>query len=168
MWGRSSVADSDRPNRVFAWSHQIPVQPQFKRCHFLIMLSVHSIIPMQRNLEENLYNISVNLVTADDLIIRWKDICRHSDDECAQWRHQMEEFSTLLVLCAGNPPVPGEFPAQRPVTRSFDVFFDLSLNKRLSKQSWGWWFEKPSCPLWRHCNGYENKLQSVNAIWRHT
>ena len=48
--------------------------------------------------------------------------------------------------------VPGEFPAQRPVTRSFDVFFDLRLNKRLSKQSWGWWFETPSCPLWRHCN----------------
>ena len=44
------------------------------------------------------------------------------------------------------------WPAQRPVTRSFDVFFDLRLNKRLSKQSWGWWFETPSCPLWRHCN----------------
>ena len=34
----------------------------------------------------------------------------------------------------------GEFPAQRPMTWSFDVFFDLRLNKRLSKQSWGWWF----------------------------
>ena len=48
------------------------------------------------------------------------------------WRHQMETFSTLLALCAGNSPVTGEFPAQRPVTRSFDVFFDLRLNKRLS------------------------------------
>ena len=56
------------------------------------------------------------------------------------------------VICAGNLPVPGEFPLQRPVTRSFDVFFDLRLNKRLSKQSWGWWFETLSCPLWRHCN----------------
>ena len=46
----------------------------------------------------------------------------------------------------------GEFPAQRPVTGSFDVFFDLPLNKRLSKQSWGWWFETLSLPLWRHCN----------------
>ena len=46
----------------------------------------------------------------------------------------------------------GEFTTQRPVTRSFDVFFDLRLNKRLSKQSWGWWFETLSCPLWRHCN----------------
>ena len=68
------------------------------------------------------------------------------------WRHQMETFSTLLAICAGNSPVPGEFPTQRPVTRSFDVFFDLRLNKRLSKQSWGWWFETLSRPLWRHRN----------------
>ena len=53
------------------------------------------------------------------------------------WRHQMETFSTSLAIFAGNSPVTGEFPAQRPVTRSFDVFFDLRLNKRLSKQSWG-------------------------------
>ena len=46
----------------------------------------------------------------------------------------------------------GEFPAQRPVTRSYDVFFDPSLNKRLSKQSWVWWFETPPRPLWRQCN----------------
>ena len=49
-------------------------------------------------------------------------------------------------------PVTGEFPTQRPVTRSFDVFFDRRLNKWLSKQSWGWWFETLSRPLWRHCN----------------
>ena len=71
---------------------------------------------------------------------------------CSWWRHQMEAFSALLALCAGNSPVTGEFPPQRPVTRSFDVFFDLRLNKRLSKQSWGWWFEMPSRPLWRHQN----------------
>ena len=45
----------------------------------------------------------------------------------------METFSVLLALCAGNSPVTGEFPTQRPVTRSFDVSFDLRLNKRLSK-----------------------------------
>ena len=49
------------------------------------------------------------------------------------WRHQMETFSALLAICAGNSPVPGESPSQRPVTRSFDVYFDLRLNKRLSK-----------------------------------
>ena len=40
-----------------------------------------------------------------------------------RWRHQMEPFSALLAICAGNSPVPGEFPAQRPVTRSFDFFY---------------------------------------------
>ena len=68
------------------------------------------------------------------------------------WHHQMETISALLAICAGNSPATGEFPAQRPVTWSFDVFFTLPLNKRLSKQSWGWRFEKPSCSLWRHCN----------------
>ena len=43
--------------------------------------------------------------------------------EFSWWRHQMEKFSALLAICAGNSPVAGEFPAQRPVTRSFDVFF---------------------------------------------
>ena len=62
----------------------------------------------------------------------------------------METFSALLAICAGNSPVIGEFPSQRPVTRSFDVFFDLRLNKHLSKQSWGGWFETLSRPLWRH------------------
>ena len=70
----------------------------------------------------------------------------------AWWRHQMGTFSALLAFCAENSPVTGEFPSQRPVTRGFGVFLDLCLNKSLSKQSWGWWFETPSCSLWRHCN----------------
>ena len=80
------------------------------------------------------------------------------------WRHQMETFSAWLAICAGNSPVPGEFPPQRPVTRSFDVFFDLRLNKRLSKQSWGWWFEMLSRPLWRHCNGLIRPVNGCNPI----
>ena len=60
-------------------------------------------------------------------------------------------FRVTGPLC-GEFTGPGEFPAQRPVTRSFDVFFDLRLNKRLSKQPWGWWFETPPWSLWRHCN----------------
>ena len=51
-----------------------------------------------------------------------------------------------------NSPVTGEFPAQRPVMRSFRFFY-LRLKQRLGKQSWGWWFETPSRSLWRHCNG---------------
>ena len=77
------------------------------------------------------------------------------------WRHQMETFSALLAVCAGNSTVTGEFPSQRPVTRSFDVFFDLHLNKPLSKQSWGWWFETPSRSLWRHCNEGNNELMII-------
>ena len=80
-----------------------------------------------------------------------------------RWCYQMETFSTLLVICAGNSPVPGEFPAQRPVTRSFDVFFDLRLNKRLSKQSWGWWFDSLSRILWRHCNEYDSTCTSTET-----
>ena len=71
--------------------------------------------------------------------------------------------------------VPGEFRARRPMTHSFDVFFDLRLNKRLSKQPWGWWFETPSWSLWHHGNGnyvilydpnYNNVLRNekVNAL----
>ena len=68
------------------------------------------------------------------------------------WRHQMETFYALLALCEGNSPVTGEFPSQRPVTRSFDVFFDLCLNKQLSKPSRRWWFQMPLHSLWCHCN----------------
>ena len=54
----------------------------------------------------------------------------------------------LLALCMGNSPVTGEFPSQRPVTRSFE----LRLNEGLSKQSRRRWFKTPSRSLWRHCN----------------
>ena len=72
-------------------------------------------------------------------------ICWH--DDVIKWKH----FRVTGSLC-GEFTDPGEFPTQRPVTRSFDVFFNLRLNKRLSKQPWGWWFETPSWPLWRQCN----------------
>ena len=61
------------------------------------------------------------------------DICT---DQSVAWdnytwrRHQMEIFSALLAICAGYSPAAGEFPARRPMTRSFDVLFDLRLNKR--------------------------------------
>ena len=74
------------------------------------------------------------------------------------------DISELLAICSGNSPVPGEFRAQRPVTRSFDVFFDLRLNKRLSKQPWGWWFETPLRQLWRHRNAQvKHLMQSVTS-----
>ena len=69
------------------------------------------------------------------------------------WRCRMEAFSALPALCAEDSQVTGEFPSQRPVTRSFDVFFGLRLNKGVGKQWRRRWFEMPSRPLWRHCNG---------------
>ena len=78
------------------------------------------------------------------------------------WIHQMESFSALLALCTGNSPVTGEFPSQRPVTRIFDIFFDLRLNKRFCKQWWGWWFVTPSRPLWRH---YKGQTKLSNIYW---
>ena len=68
-------------------------------------------------------------------------------------------LSTLLAICERNPPVTGGFPTQRPVMRSFDVFSDLRLNKRLSKQSICRWFETPLRSLWRHCSG-------IFELWR--
>ena len=68
------------------------------------------------------------------------------------WRHQIETVSALLALCERNSPVTGEFPSQRPVTRSFDVFLDLRPNKQFSKQSMRRWFETPSRLSWRQSN----------------
>ena len=75
------------------------------------------------------------------------------------WRHQVETFSALLAVCERNSPVTGVFPSQRLVTRSFDVFFDLRLKKRLSKHSWCWWFGTPSASLWRHRN--DNSISGI-------
>ena len=70
-------------------------------------------------------------------------------DDVIKWKHFPRNWP--FVRGIHRSPVNG-LPAQRPMTRSFNVFFDLRLNKRVSKQSWGWWFETLPCPLWRHCN----------------
>ena len=75
----------------------------------------------------------------------------NSDGAIPWWRYQMETFSMLLALCAGNSPGTGEFPLQRPVTPSFDVSFDMHLNKWFSKSK-RQWFEMPSHSLWHYCN----------------
>ena len=83
-------------------------------------------------------------------------------------------FSVKLMMTSSNGkfrftgPLCGEFtghrriPLKRPVTWSFDVFFDLRLNKRLSKQPWGWWFETPSRSLWRHYDLYRDVFSICN------
>ena len=81
------------------------------------------------------------------------------------WRHQTGTISALLALCEGNSPVTGEFPPQRPVTRSFADFFDLRMNKRLSQQQWRRWFETPSCSLYRHCNVMRYQWDGLFFAW---
>ena len=99
------------------------------------------------------YEIEIPLYRSEDykvtvLLLR-RNSCKAQQNQVhTWWRHQMETFSALQAIRAGYSPVTGESPSQRPVTQSFDVF--CYLNKRLSKQSWGWWFETPLRPLWRH------------------
>ena len=82
-------------------------------------------------------------------------------------RPQMETFSALLALCAGNSPVTGEFEfsSQRPVTRSFDIFVDLRLKKRLNKQSRHRWLGTPSRALWRHSNVLRRVRGKLQPQW---
>ena len=119
--------------------------------------------PMQYHISNFYYQIATSRIL---ITIIW---CR-PDYQCQNqrschnswWRHLMETYFALLALCAGNSPVAGEFLAKRSVTRSFDVFFELHLNKRLSEQSWGWWFETPSRSLWCHCNGDDICVSAIS------
>ena len=91
----------------------------------------------------------------------------HCRNDCMGWRHSMMT-SSIGIIFRVTGPWCGEFPAQRPMTRSFDVSFDLRLNTRLCKQSRGWWFETPSHPLWRHRNAEHYWLTVIDSLvdWR--
>ena len=135
VWVRGTVWKND-------WNHIQKNVPQTEERITKVGISWASVIQFHLMLWWNHPNGSTSALPT----ILWEEIAG------PWWRHQMETFSALLAISAGNSPVTGEFSAQRPVTRSFDVFFDLHPNKRLSKQSWGWWFETPTHSLWRHCN----------------
>ena len=91
------------------------------------------------------------------------------------WDRKVRICAVSLMMTSSNGnifrvtgPLCGEFTGprwiphtKRPVTRSFDVYFDLHPNKRLGKQSWGWWFETLSWSLWRHRNG----VQKFQVLW---
>ena len=133
---------------------QLPVQPgtkknASKRKFFGFCLS------LDRTRE---YWIFISTATVTEILLKWLTCTiepwRHSSMH-AWWRHQDGNIFRVTGPLCGEFTGPGEFPTQRPVTRSFDVFFDLRLNKRLSKQPWGWWFETLSWSLWRHCNAHE-------------
>ena len=85
---------------------------------------------------------------SDDNIVYWHIYAASHDDVIKR-----KNFPRYWPFVWGIR-LTGEFPTQRPMTRSFDVFFDLRLNKLLSKQSWGWWFETLLRPLWRYYNGF--------------
>ena len=70
------------------------------------------------------------------------------------WRHQMATISALLAPCAGNSPATGEFPSQRPVTRSFDVLFDLRPN--------GWLNNHDTGDLKRHRAHYDVTVMNIS------
>ena len=76
------------------------------------------------------------------------------------WCQQIETFSAWLALCARNSPVTDEFFSQRTGMRSFNVFFDLRMKKRLCKHSGRRWFETPSCSLWCH-----DDVVSMGLFW---
>ena len=126
----------------------------------LIFMGFRSLVTLQRHLKKGKLVKNRCRVSIWPMQGVWM-ISNMGKTIVAWWRHQMETFSALLALCA----VPGEFPAQRPVTLSFDVFFDLRLNKRLSKESWGWWFETQSGSLWRHCNVLTCPKGTGGLVW---
>ena len=83
-------------------------------------------------------------------VLLYAKMSEERHDDVIKWKH----FPRYWPFVRGiHRWLTSGFPSQRPVTRSFDVFFYLCLNKRLSKQWWGWWFETLSRPLWRRRNG---------------
>ena len=120
----------------------------------------------------------MNLLVLFCILYVWRHFCstdillifestEHHQVWLTWWRHQMETFSMLLSIRAGNSPVPGEFTKARDAEL---WCFDLHLKKWLSKQWWGWWFETPVRPLWRHCNEvchirvYEEMVQGDQGV----
>ena len=106
-----------------------------------------------------------------------------------QWKYHRSTSPVLCMMTSSNGNIfrvtghlCGEFTGHRgiPRTKASDAelwcYLDLHLNKRLSKQSWGWWFETLSRSLWRHGNGSGNGSlsqraryeESVPMSWRHS
>ena len=114
--------------------------------------------------------LSLNILAIGYFIWYYWQSC--SKERCCDmtgfWQNMMTSSNGNISRVTGHMRV--EFtrdrwisPAQRPVTRSFDVFFDLSPNKRLSKHTWGWWFDTPSHPLWYHCNDITDAYRITNT-----
>ena len=118
---------------------------------------------------KNAHNMTVNIQIDIEATTCPVEVFSDHDD-VIKWK----QFPRYWPFVRGiqRSPVTGEFPSQKPVTRSLDVFFGLCLNKRLGKQSWGWWFETPSRWSWRHYNDtveshWENNWRADTVIQIH-
>ena len=115
----------------------------------------------------------------------WLYIYIYHSLECNMTMGQESFVAIILMMTPSNGNIfrvhgplwgefTGEFTSQRPVARCFDGFFDLRLNKWLSKLSRRRWFEMSSRSLWRHCNvlsqftlSYEyHSLENTSKIWK--
>ena len=108
-------------------------------------------IPGAKNRIISLFILRELLKITDSLcgsILTCNNISFPVHDDVIKWKH----FPRYWPFVRGTYRSPVNSPQKRPVTQSFDVFFDLHPNKRLSKQWCGWWFETPLCPLWHHRN----------------
>ena len=138
-------------NRIFRWFHNVnydTYHPNYVDWTYLNTFRVISVLLWYHWTHFN----TLCARNESDVVhmFNWvaqKMLKRRGHDDVIKWKH----FPRYWPFVRGIHP--GEFPAQRPVTRSCDVFFDLRLNKRLNKQSWGWWFETLSRPSWRHRTG---------------
>ena len=108
----------------------------------------------------------------------WPLCCKYMHWRLLRFGHQNEIFvkpaALLSMMTSSNGnvfrvtgPLCGKFTGHRwiPLTVASDselwCFFDMRLNKRLSKQPRLRWFETPSSSLWRHCNG----VQRLFVVW---
>ena len=137
------------------WTYEKEINVSTYHCHCWLVVNWPFRNKLKRNFNPNTKHFFKKYAFEMSFAKRrWN--CSGFGESFVTWRlHQMETFSALLAFCARNTPVTGEFPWMRPVTRSFGVFFDQRLNIQLCEQSWGWWFDTPSCSLWRHCNEKE-------------
>ena len=128
------------------------------------MVCIHTLVTriQSKVISLNPYNnISISTQTYCFNLFKLQDNFSHKHDDVIKWKH----FQRNWPFVQGIHCSPVNSQHKRPVTGSFDVFFDLRLNKRLSKQSWGRWFETISCPLWRHHNEcHFNSLRLSDAI----
>ena len=102
-------------------------------------------------------------ISLKEIMIYWHFPLSRENEMAMMTSSNGNIFRVTSPLC-GEFTGPGEFALQRPATRSFDVFFDLRLNKRLSEQPWGWWFETLLWSLWRQCNA-KNSQEPVYSVW---